>query len=232
MSELIKVETLNAATVFASGGMAPVIETIRKRISDEVPDVETAGGRKRIASNAHEVARSKVALDNMGKALTDDLNRQLAPINQERKKARDALDELKAEIRKPLTEWEDAEEERVRALKERIRSIYSMADAVDLDGEERDASTLEKSLVLLKGIEIDDTFEEFIADAAKTKDSAVIMLEVSITKRKKWEADQAELDRLKKAAAEKAQQDRDAEIAREAAAKAAAEERDRQEAVR
>lgn len=97
---------LNPVAIFKAGGISPIIEAIRAEVSSEVPDTSTAKGRAEIASLAHKVAKSKTTLDAMGKALADDLNAQLKPINAERKIARDQLDLLKLEIRAPLTDWE------------------------------------------------------------------------------------------------------------------------------
>jgi len=117
------------------------IEKILTRIetlSRGVPaDLTTAKGRKLIASTAHKVARSKVYLDEIGKNLVADWKTKTALVDQVRKKIRDRLDDLKAEIRRPLEAWEAAEAARVERQKaevERLRLLVAgMTDAKTLD---------------------------------------------------------------------------------------------------
>lgn len=133
-TEVSVIENLNALDVFKSGGIKPVIEAIREKVSPEIYDLTTDKGRKQIASNAHWVSRSKVTLDNFGKDLADKLNAQLKPINAERKLGREMLDELRDEIRKPLTEWE-AEQERIKAEEAAKVEAEKLAIQVEADHE-------------------------------------------------------------------------------------------------
>ena len=105
-----KVESLVPATIFAQGGIQPILDAIKKEIAAEVPDTSTQKGRDAIKSNAAKVAKSKTLLDKMGKELTDKLNLAIKPINAERKLARDTLDELRDATRQPLTDYEAAEQ--------------------------------------------------------------------------------------------------------------------------
>jgi colicin import membrane protein len=133
-TEISIIENLNALDVFKSGGIKPVIDAIREKVSPEVYDLSNDKGRKSIASNAHWVSRSKVTLDNFGKDLADKLNAQLKPINAERKLGREMLDELRDEIRKPLTEWE-AEQERIKAEEDAKIEAEKLAIQVEADHE-------------------------------------------------------------------------------------------------
>jgi hypothetical protein len=58
---------------------------------------DTASGRKAIASVAYRVARTKTALDDAGKQLVADIKAQAATIDSERRRIREALDQLKAD---------------------------------------------------------------------------------------------------------------------------------------
>tara|TARA_R110000851_G_C13025402_1_gene560576 strand:- start:42 stop:1001 length:960 start_codon:yes stop_codon:yes gene_type:complete len=109
-NELVAFENINALEVFKTGGVQPLIDRVREEVAGEVPDTTNDKGRKRIASLAHKVAKSKTALDKAGKELADKLNAQLKPINSERKLARDELDKLRDEIRSPLTGWENEQQ--------------------------------------------------------------------------------------------------------------------------
>jgi len=57
----------------AANGLDPYLQQIRAEIDAFVPDVSTKKGRDAIASIAHKVARSKTALDNVGKELVAEL---------------------------------------------------------------------------------------------------------------------------------------------------------------
>jgi colicin import membrane protein len=112
-NEITTIENLNAlvpSTIFKLGGIQPILDAIEKEVSQEVPDTSTAKGRDAIRSNASKVSKSKTLLDGMGKALADDLNAKLKPINAERKLARDTLDSLRDKTREPLTQYEAAEQ--------------------------------------------------------------------------------------------------------------------------
>lgn len=96
--------------IFRPGGIESILEQIAARARAEVPDVETHKGRSAIARLAHRVARSKTALDDAGKSLVAGWKQQAALVDAERKRARDFLDALKEEIRRPLTDWEQEQE--------------------------------------------------------------------------------------------------------------------------
>jgi colicin import membrane protein len=105
--EIAIFEGFKAAELFKTGGVQQAIEYVRTEICSEIPDVSTAKGRKRIASLSAKASKSKTALDKLGKDLADELNLKLAPINAERKLARDAFDKMRDETRQPLTDWEE-----------------------------------------------------------------------------------------------------------------------------
>ena len=124
---LATIETLNPVAVF-SGGIDPLLERIAAESRAQKLDISTEKGRKEVASLAYKIARSKTLLDDMGKALGEDAKRKLDAINADRKKARDSLDALKEEIRKPLTDWENADALRIAALEQKIKDIELLGD--------------------------------------------------------------------------------------------------------
>ena len=113
---LIPLESVNALEVFTGAKLDDLLAEIRKEAVSLVPNVDTAAGRKEIASQAYKVARSKTAIDDAGKMLVADLKKQTGEIDAARKKARDTLDALRDEVRQPLTDWE-AEQERIASEK-------------------------------------------------------------------------------------------------------------------
>ncbi|MEH3955968.1 hypothetical protein POX30_01340 [Raoultella planticola] len=160
--DLVVIEKSNAMAIFTSNDqLDPLIEAIEKEARSLVPDVSTKKGRDAIASMAHKVARSKTYIDNAGKDLVAELKALPKQIDESRRVARERLDALKDEVRRPLTEWEAeqariaeekaAEEERLRieaeqkaaieAMKKQIETEHEMAllmnDAFDRDREEQ-----------------------------------------------------------------------------------------------
>ncbi len=106
-----------------ANGLDPYLQQIRAEIDSFVPDVSTKKGRDAIASIAHKVARSKTALDNVGKELVAELKEIPKKIDAERKRMRDTLDAWKDEVRAPLNEWEQAEADLCQSNGIPIRAI-------------------------------------------------------------------------------------------------------------
>jgi hypothetical protein len=175
-STAITIATLNQlqpTEIFRSGGMRQIIDAIKDEASSEVGDVGTAQGRKDIASMAHKVSKSKALLDKLGKTLADDLNAQLKPINSERKLARDELDALRDEIRQPLTDWEDAEKERLEkvALEKEIEDCLEIAHLLN-DKFDRELAERQAAIELLKKQKAEEEAKAQAAMLAKAKEEA------------------------------------------------------------
>jgi hypothetical protein len=116
------------AEFFKPNGADAVLSALKTEVRKVAAtlDISTPGGREAIASLAYKVARSKTALDEQGKDLVSAIKKQSGEIDAERKRVRDELDALKDEVRKPLTDWENAEKERVAAHEEVIRQIEAI----------------------------------------------------------------------------------------------------------
>lgn len=196
----------------ADQGLDPYLAIIRKEIDGFTPDVTTNKGRKEIASIAHKIARSKSALDGMGKELVAEMKEIPKRIDAERKRMRDTLDAWKEEVRAPLTEWEQAEEKRVAGHRAKIdRMTFLTSDIANLDSSELQACIAE-----VEGMALGEHWEEFEAEAARTKEQVLATLNQSLTKQQAHEAEQAELARLRAEAEERERKEREERIAREA----------------
>lgn len=216
---LATIESLNPVDIFQANGIDPILAKIREEVEKIVPDITTAKGRKEIASMAHKVAKSKTLLDDMGKQLADDLNAKLKPINAERKKARDALDALKAEIRQPLTDWEEEEEGKKAVILEKIEQLRFLGEERPC-GDVLDAKTYKEHLAIVEDIVLDEVFGDYITEAAKVKDESIRHLKKFVESRTAYEKDQVELQELKKAQEIREKEEREKTIADEAAEKA------------
>lgn len=227
--------TALAAMMRADRGLDPILERIEAEARAQAPDLTTTKGRKAIASLAYKIAQSKTALDDAGKALNEDARRQIGIVDAERKRMRERLDALKDEIRAPLTKWEADEAARIDLHKARLAAIQNAAP---------DAETSEAYRAMIARIEampVDDSWQEFTADAGKAKDATLARLRSGLAVAEVREAQEAELARLRAEAAAREEADRlrrdaeEAERARIAAEKAEADrleriEREKQEA--
>lgn len=94
-------------------GLLPTIEAIEAEVRAETYSIATKADRDRIKSVAYKVARSKTALDAAGEQLKADAQKVVNAVNADRRMVKDRLDSLRDEVRKPLTEWEEAENARM-----------------------------------------------------------------------------------------------------------------------
>ena len=83
-------------------------------------DVDTKKGRGAIKSFAYSVAQGKGTIDRFGKELGEAARKKISGFNAGRNTAAIRLDKLKDVVRKPLDNWEAAEEKRIEGHKERV----------------------------------------------------------------------------------------------------------------
>jgi hypothetical protein len=200
----------------APNGLDPYLQKIREEIDTFVPDVTSRKGREAIASIAYKVARSKTALDNVGKELVADLKDIPKKIDAERKRMRDTLDAWQEEVRRPLNEWQAAEDKRV----DRHQTGIDWFNLRVNENSDLDSTELKDSIVQVEAIVVGETWEEFEAEAHRAKAKAIESLWSTLAKREQYEAEQTELARLRADAEAREQKDREERIAREAAEKA------------
>ncbi|GAB1827262.1 hypothetical protein [Achromobacter xylosoxidans] len=197
-------------------GLEPWLAKIRAEVSGHVPDMSTKKGREATASLAFKVRKSKAALDALGKQLVDELKDVPKRIDAERKRMRDTLDALAEEVRAPLTEWEAAEKAREQCHQQGIEWFRLRAD----ENRDLDAAELLATLEQVNARAVDASWEEYEAEAHRVKARALDALTQALAAREKYDAEQAELARLRAEAAAREQKDREDRIAREAAAEA------------
>lgn len=225
-TQLVVIEPTTAVALFTEGqGVAELLADIRQKATSLVPDTSTAKGRKEIASIAHAVARTKTYLDGLGKEQTDKFKEIPKRIDANRKQIRDTLDALKDEVRAPLTRFEEAEAARVTALQDRLTILKDLGAS---GGHEFTASDLQTMLQEVEQTTLDDTWQEMLPQATAAKELAAKRLGETLATRQKYEAEQAELEVLRKKQAEHERIDRDRQIAEQAAELARRQEEDRQ----
>jgi len=209
-----------ALAVFSTvKGLDPWLDQVRAKVDEfkkVLPDLKTDKGRKAYASMAHQIAKSKNALEAVGKEISAKQKEIPKLIDAERKRVWDTLELWQKEVRQPLDDWQAAEDARIDKHNDGIQGIKDMA----LFGATPPASVVARVIADLEAIAIDDSWEEFLAEAAQVKDQTLVKLRALLAERTQYEAEQAELVRLRAEAEAQAQRDRDAEIARVAAEQA------------
>ena len=220
MSKEIKVVEIpeeKVMSVFTSEkGLDPYLEQIAKQARSFVPDLSTKKGRDNIASIAYKVRQSKTAMDKAGKALVDKLKEQPKLVDAERKRMREFMDALAEEVRKPLDEFEAKEAARVERHKRMIAHIEGVGNGF-IGPEPQSFGLLFSELEKIK---VDESFEEFEAEAHRTKEEAKAKLDKMFLEHQAREAEKAELERLRAEAAAREQKEREERIAKEAAERA------------
>ena len=209
------------------GGAQSLFDRIAEQVRSVVPDLSTDKGRKSIASMARKVASSKTAFDAHGKELKEQYTAITSKIDADRKLFRDQCDALRDEIRKPLTDWENAEKQRIIDLELRVSSLKQEFGLIS-------STDIQNDIKRIESISIDESFTEFQDKAKLQKYETLEFLNKLLIEAMDSEAKQAELEALRQAEMLRQQQERDAQIAREAAEKATreAEEKARFEAER
>ena len=214
-TELVAVPSKDAAleAFKAEKGLDPYLAKIRGEVDlflTSPPALDTNKGRQAYASMAHKVARSKTAIDNLGKELVADLKQLPKTIDAERKRWRDTLDEWRDEVRGPLNTWEADEQSRKDQHKANIDCMVQ-GPVEDLPSKE-----IAMLITCMESNVIDETWEEFESEAHRVKAETLKAYRTAMQKRELWEAEQAELERLRAEQASRDQKDREERIAREA----------------
>lgn len=216
-TDLVKIDVQNAVQIFTGGGLDSLIDGVESRVRELKLDASTESGRDQIRTVAHQIARTKTALDAEGKALTEGWRKNTALVNTERKRAWERLEKLQEEVRRPLTEFETKEARRVQEHEAAFAQLANIKLAL------QDAQTvdhLEDLLTLATSAHVDRVWEEFAERVAGYRTALVAEITSKLEARKKYEADQAELARLRQAEAERQQRERDERLKAEAAEKA------------
>lgn len=229
--QVIKIDDIseeNAPAIYVAGGLGQFFDAVAAEVTSEVPDLTTRKGRERIASLAAKVSKSKTAVEKPGRDYLKRLKEMPKVVEAELREFVNKMDALRDATRQPLTDWEQAEIARTDAHVDAIQQIKDLAifEAAPTSGH------LANIIADLEQLEIGASWEEFLAEAAQVKDQTLSKLRALYTERARYEAEQAELIRLRAEAEAQAQRDRDAQIAREAEERARREAEQRAQAER
>ncbi|QUG76003.1 hypothetical protein GKQ23_13790 [Erwinia sp. E602] len=110
---VLEIKPEQAPVLYVANGLDQYLELIRQ-MANEVPDLTTAKGRARVASLSAQVSRSKTLIEKPGREYLKHLKEAVKPAEAELRRFVTECDNLRDEVRRPLTEWED-EQERIKA---------------------------------------------------------------------------------------------------------------------
>lgn len=221
MNELIVIENKDVLEIFTNDGIDPILNKIKEEVRKFVPDMTTKKGRDEIASMAHKVAKSKTLLDGKGKTLTEEWRANTKKVNDARNKIKKELDDLRDEVRRPLTEWQEKDKKRQANHNATIELIKALAGSVDSSGISFSVAELKENLAKLEAIVTDEeTMEEFHMTATTEKSKSLTILKSRITELENFERQEAENKRLREEQEKREREEYERKLKEEAAAKA------------
>lgn len=104
-----------------------LLDEIEAFADGQEPDLSTVASRKEIASAAHRVVRTKTAIIDAGTELKKPLKEQIDAIVATEKQVKTLLDGYRDQIRKPLSDWEDAEKVRAGEREAILKKLKELA---------------------------------------------------------------------------------------------------------
>jgi len=229
---LEKNRKVNLQKLFTPEGMDLIIAEIEKEVVDFSADITTKEGRLAIKSMAAKIAKCKTPIKNLSMELKEESRKLIEGVNAQWNRYEAAMDSLRDKIRKPVDDIEEREAKLLAERRERIERIRNHSILYN--------STLydiEVAISNIKQILDFDNWGEFQFAAEEASKEAIMQLETLYTQKQEQIKKDAELEQLRKEAAERAQKDREEQIAREAAEKAKREaeaeiERQKQEEIK
>lgn len=211
------------ADFFKPNGSAEILEGIKAAVRAQAAqlDISTEQRRAKIASLAYAVAKDKNRLDDEGKNLVAATKEAIKAIDKERGRVWDEMEALQKEVRQPLTDWENAEKERIGNHEAALKLIQEATT-----GPWTSAAEVKARIAYVNQL-IDRPWEEFHSRADLLSRNVIMHLMRGLDEAQQREAEAAELARLRAEAAERQAAEHMQAIRDEAAAKErrAAEER-------
>jgi colicin import membrane protein len=171
-------------------------ERVKARTEEFTPDLSSAKSRAEVASRAFEVTKVGTTLNKAGLALTEDWRARTKAVNDARMPMVERMKQLAAEVRRPLTEWEEAEDTRVAANDATLAEIRQAAIVTPEDTSETVAARGRE--VYLRTFDAPQWLEDEANEAELAKGHTVNTLLAAKARLVKEEQDRAELEELRR----------------------------------
>jgi len=216
----------NVSTVAAYDPFRAQLAELKEGNSKAVFDYRDPKGNKEARSHIYKLRQTKAAIDKVRKAEKESSLNYGRLVDSQAKEIIQEVEDMIEVHEKPIREIEEEEKLRVARHENGIKAIMEIGNFM-IGGQPQSFGMLFSELEL---IVIDESWEEFEAQAHREKAFAKQKIDTAFAEHQKREAEQAELERLRKEAAEREQKEREARIAKEAteaAERAAAAEQQR-----
>lgn len=179
---------------------------------------EDPKGNKEARSYVNSLRLTKGALERTRKAAKEESLRIGRAVDSEAKDIERRIEAMIAVHQAEIDKIEGRERDRIAAIRAKLDALAEIHTG-------KTAADYRFHIATLEQVVIDDSWQEFIAEAARARDASLAEHRRLLTEREKADAEAAELERLRAEAAARAQKEREEAIAREAEtrAKAAAE---------
>lgn len=203
---------------------------LRKANKDAIFDYEDSKGNKEARSHIYKLRQTKSAVE---KTRKEEKSASLEYGRRVDEQAKEIISEIEDMIEvheKPIREIEQREKDRIERHKSNQAEIEEAGRQTAEQWMELPLQAMKDRLAEIEAQPIDEAhWDEFALLAAQAKEKAVAAIRDAIAKREKHDAEQAELERHRKEAAEREQKERDARIAREAEERARCEAEEQRE---
>lgn len=208
-------QTIVPAELFKPQGSDAVLTAIEVEVRRRAAelDISTEERRKAIASLAYQVSRTKTGIDQLRKDLVADEKERIKAIDREGAAIWDRVEALQAEVRKPLTDWEQAQQQRVADHEKVIAEITELGNLP----AEYSIQDVHDRIAKLRAHE-GRSWEEFAVRAGRGISLAGAQLGTALENAERREAEREELRQLRLRESERKEAERRQAIADEAAA--------------
>lgn len=190
-------------------------------------DISTRKGRESLRSYAADIRSKKAAIDKDRLRLTEQWRDMVSQANAAGKEIKEQLEALAVEVRAPLTEWEEAE----KAREAEVDRIITMLRSSRFVEQSETSDSIRERGTIIHNIAIDpDVFQDRADEAEREKKDTVAHLLAAMEQAIKAEKAAEELERLRKAEAERQAAEQAKREAEEAEARRIEEEKRAEEA--
>ena len=201
----------NPAAIFDEPDM---LKQLVSELQDEIDaadvNLETNVGRNEVISRANGITKLKAAIDKAGLARTEEHRTAVKKVNEVRNQVKETLADLVAAARRPVTEWEAAENARKVAVDQFHDWLAQRPDNT--------VAAIEAHLAELRAYELEpDVFRGELADAQAALNQRMADARDALEAARKAEEDARELARLREAEEQRLAEEAAKQAEREAA---------------
>jgi hypothetical protein len=219
VTSLAVIDTLDNSALFASGCVtdAQIAAGREWYIAHAPKGIETEEKRMELKRFARPLQKLRTGIEARAKEFTGETKRKLAAIDTEKRRLILLVGGIEDEVLKPLTEWEQGEEDR----KTRLSGIQNRLALIG-QSVYHDIPSLEAAINELESFDT-SAMQEYKVGIESTIAASLKVLKPELARRKVAEANEKELAELRRKQAERDEQDRINTKAEELAAKKVAE---------